>query len=152
MGASGHVQPASKQSWRSCIRISCLYSSGGSLTVLPGLSHAFTLLVFALLQKALAEKFRAEYNMHNEDGSSTQHTVADGPVDATAAISQAPPKSARARQVTIQIACISRAGREPGYKKTNQDNCFAFEKYISEDQSMFGAMDGHGPHGKQCYT
>jgi hypothetical protein len=43
---------------------------------------------------------------------------------------------------------MSRAGREPGYKKTNQDNCFAFEKYITEEQSMFGAMDGHGPHGE----
>jgi hypothetical protein len=42
---------------------------------------------------------------------------------------------------------MSRAGREPGYKKTNQDNCFAFEKYIAEDQSLFGAMDGHGPNG-----
>ncbi|GBF97866.1 phosphatase 2C [Raphidocelis subcapitata] len=42
---------------------------------------------------------------------------------------------------------MSRAGREPGYKKTNQDNCFAFEKYISEDESLFGAMDGHGPQG-----
>lgn len=42
---------------------------------------------------------------------------------------------------------MSRAGREPGYKKTNQDSCFAFEKYISEDEALFGAMDGHGPHG-----
>jgi serine/threonine protein phosphatase PrpC len=42
---------------------------------------------------------------------------------------------------------MSRAGREPGFKKTNQDNCFAFEKYITEEQSLFGAMDGHGPQG-----
>lgn len=43
---------------------------------------------------------------------------------------------------------MSRAGCEPGYKKTNQDNCFAFEKYITEDQALFGAMDGHGPNGE----
>ena len=48
----------------------------------------------------------------------------------------------------VQVACMSRAGKEPGFKKTNQDNCFAFEKYITEDQSLFGAMDGHGPHGE----
>lgn len=47
----------------------------------------------------------------------------------------------------INVACMSRAGKEPGFKKTNQDNCFAFEKYITEDQSLFGALDGHGPHG-----
>jgi serine/threonine protein phosphatase PrpC len=50
-------------------------------------------------------------------------------------------------QLKLQVACMSRAGKEPGFKKTNQDNCFAFEKYITEDQSLFGAMDGHGPHG-----
>jgi serine/threonine protein phosphatase PrpC len=43
---------------------------------------------------------------------------------------------------------MSRAGCEPGYKKTNQDNCFAFEKYITEDQALFGAMDGHGLNGE----
>ena len=48
----------------------------------------------------------------------------------------------------VSVACMSRAGKEPGFKKTNQDNCFAFEKYITEDQSLFGAMDGHGPHGE----
>lgn len=51
------------------------------------------------------------------------------------------------RPVRVSVACVSRAGREPGFKKTNQDNCFAFEKYCSDDQSLFGAMDGHGPHG-----
>jgi serine/threonine protein phosphatase PrpC len=50
--------------------------------------------------------------------------------------------------VQVQVACMSRAGCEPGYKKTNQDNCFAFEKYITEDQALFGAMDGHGPNGE----
>ncbi|KAG1662755.1 hypothetical protein FOA52_006780 [Chlamydomonas sp. UWO 241] len=47
----------------------------------------------------------------------------------------------------VSVACMSRAGKEPGFKKTNQDSCFAFEKYISEDQALFGAMDGHGPQG-----
>lgn len=43
---------------------------------------------------------------------------------------------------------MSRAGREPGYKKTNQDNCFAFEKYVLPNQSLFGTFDGHGPNGE----
>lgn len=51
-------------------------------------------------------------------------------------------------QVQVQVACMSRAGLEPGYKKTNQDNCFAFEKFITEEQALFGAMDGHGPNGE----
>lgn len=55
----------------------------------------------------------------------------------------APPRNG----VLLSAACLSRAGREPGYKKTNQDSCFAFEKYISDDGALFGAMDGHGPHG-----
>lgn len=64
--------------------------------------------------------------------------------------SEAPPaaaSSASGSALRLNVACMSRAGREPGFKKTNQDNCFAFEKYITEDQSLFGAMDGHGPHG-----
>lgn len=58
----------------------------------------------------------------------------------------------RERALRVNVACMSRAGREPGFKKTNQDNCFAFEKYITEDQSLFGAMDGHGPHGTWACT
>ncbi len=50
--------------------------------------------------------------------------------------------------VTCTMACMSRAGREPGFKKQNQDNCFAFEKYITNEQSLFGAFDGHGPNGR----
>ena len=50
--------------------------------------------------------------------------------------------------VTCTMACMSRAGREPGFKKQNQDNCFAFEKYITGDQALFGAFDGHGPNGE----
>lgn len=60
---------------------------------------------------------------------------------------QGPMEDDDKRPLRIMVACMSRAGREPGFKKTNQDNCFAFEKYITEDQSLFGAMDGHGPHG-----
>lgn len=60
----------------------------------------------------------------------------------------APPHvTSQGKGLRLSTACMSRAGREPGFKKTNQDNCFAFEKYISEDQSLFGAMDGHGPNG-----
>ncbi|CAD7697770.1 unnamed protein product [Ostreobium quekettii] len=47
----------------------------------------------------------------------------------------------------LKVACLSRGGREPGFKKTNQDNCFAFEKYIQHHQSLFGTFDGHGPNG-----
>ena len=47
------------------------------------------------------------------------------------------------------MACMSRAGREPGFKKQNQDNCFAFEKYITAEQALFGAFDGHGPNGRR---
>lgn len=57
------------------------------------------------------------------------------------------PGSSNGPPLKLQVACMSRAGKEPGFKKTNQDNCFAFEKYITEDQCLFGAMDGHGPHG-----
>lgn len=56
-------------------------------------------------------------------------------------------QSEEQRSILVNVACMSRAGREPGFKKTNQDNVFAFEKYITEDQSLFGAMDGHGPNG-----
>ena len=50
-----------------------------------------------------------------------------------------------------RIACMSRAGREPGFKKQNQDNCFAFEKYVCEGQALFGAFDGHGPEGRLSF-
>ena len=51
--------------------------------------------------------------------------------------------------VQCTMACMSRAGREPGFKKQNQDNCFAFEKFISGEQSLYGAFDGHGPNGEK---
>ncbi|PNW88452.1 hypothetical protein CHLRE_01g030200v5 [Chlamydomonas reinhardtii] len=67
--------------------------------------------------------------------------------DEPAVQGQLAPEEQERRTLRVNVACMSRAGREPGFKKTNQDNCFAFEKYITEDQSLFGAMDGHGPHG-----
>ncbi|KAG1676518.1 hypothetical protein FOA52_000061 [Chlamydomonas sp. UWO 241] len=61
--------------------------------------------------------------------------------------SSQPPTGGGDGGLRVSVACMSRAGKEPGFKKTNQDNCFAFEKYIFEGQSLFGALDGHGPHG-----
>lgn len=71
----------------------------------------------------------------------------EGPAPGEDQIEQGSLEDNDKRPLRIMVACMSRAGREPGFKKTNQDNCFAFEKYITEDQSLFGAMDGHGPHG-----
>lgn len=88
------------------------------------------------MQKELADKIRADYgNEYEEGGQGMQPEV--GGVGSPS----------QPRSIEVLVACMSRAGREPGYKKTNQDNCFAFEKYIAKDQSMFGAMDGHGPNG-----
>ena len=75
------------------------------------------------------------------------HDVQGGHDDAPAAMAPIQPGGGGLPPLKLQVACMSRAGKEPGFKKTNQDNCFAFEKYITEDQSLFGAMDGHGPHG-----
>lgn len=54
----------------------------------------------------------------------------------------------QAGRAKLSTACISRAGREPGFKKQNQDNCFAFDKYTQDGRALFGAFDGHGPEGK----
>ena len=43
-------------------------------------------------------------------------------------------------------ACVTRRGRESD-TKVNQDSCFAFDKYLTDEQSLFGAFDGHGPCG-----
>jgi hypothetical protein len=86
------------------------------------------------MQKNLAEKIAAEYGQYEEESTLQLDAMGGG-------------EPAGPRTIQVQVACMSRAGREPGYKKTNQDNCFAFEKFIGEDQSLFGAMDGHGPHG-----
>lgn len=56
------------------------------------------------------------------------------------------------KQITCTLSCMSRAGREPGFKKQNQDNCFAFEKYVAAGQALFGAFDGHGPNGAPHYA
>ena len=53
--------------------------------------------------------------------------------------------------VIHSVASLSRAGREPSYRKTNQDNCFAYQQYLHPSQALFGTMDGHGPNGhKVC--
>ncbi|KAF6264742.1 phosphatase 2C-like domain-containing protein [Scenedesmus sp. NREL 46B-D3] len=108
-------------------------------------------LSYVTNDKNLADKIKAEYAMYAEDDSSPQQQPATAAAAAAAAAGGSPkpqPQQAKKqRPIDVQVVCMSRAGREPGYKKTNQDNCFAFEKYITEEQAMFGAMDGHGPHG-----
>jgi hypothetical protein len=80
------------------------------------------------------------------DGDAAEAAHAPPPCGAHAA-----PRSQRA--VGMSVACMSRAGCEPAYKKTNQDSCFAFEKFVSEEESLFGTMDGHGPQGapRMCH-
>jgi hypothetical protein len=100
------------------------------------------------MQKNLADKIKAEYAMYAEDETSAQQQPEGTAATGAGGSTQSPAQQAKKpRPIEVQVACMSRAGREPGYKKTNQDNCFAFEKYITEEQSMFGSMDGHGPHG-----
>lgn len=94
-------------------------------------------LSYVTNDKDLADKIRAEY------GDRCSEEL--GALEGAEGLPRAPTPARRA--INLEVACMSRAGREPGYKKTNQDNCFAFEKYISEDESLFGAMDGHGPQG-----
>lgn len=45
------------------------------------------------------------------------------------------------------MASLSRAGKEKGRKKTNQDSCFAFRQFVQPHQAIAGVMDGHGPNG-----
>ncbi|WIA16852.1 hypothetical protein OEZ85_013785 [Tetradesmus obliquus] len=104
-------------------------------------------LSYVTNDKNLADKIKAEYAMYAEDESSLQEHQQGAAAAAAGGSPQAQQQAKKQRPIDVQVACMSRAGREPGYKKTNQDNCFAFEKYITEEQSMFGAMDGHGPHG-----
>lgn len=54
--------------------------------------------------------------------------------------------------VIDSVASLSRAGCEPNYRKTNQDNCFAYQQYLHPSQALFGAMDGHGPNGHKVST
>eukprot|EP00879_Flechtneria_rotunda_P011713 GHRR01012234.1.p2 GENE.GHRR01012234.1~~GHRR01012234.1.p2 ORF type:complete len:382 (+),score=136.61 GHRR01012234.1:110-1255(+) len=143
----------------SCKWTCCMTCSGAVLQLRPSdmavVAHQATRLANLAfgswsLQPRLAGRIRAEYAMYGDDGSSSgsssQTPLAVTPT-AAATGGEAAARPSKPRPVGVQVACMSRAGREPGYKKTNQDNCFAFEKYISEEQSMFGAMDGHGPHG-----
>ena len=46
------------------------------------------------------------------------------------------------------VGCLSQTGQEPGFKKTNQDNCLAFEKFLRHGQSLYAVFDGHGPNGR----
>lgn len=39
-------------------------------------------------------------------------------------------------------AVLSKTGREPGYKKTNQDSCFLHKYFAQHGQSLFGCFDG----------
>jgi len=66
------------------------------------------------MQKDLADKIRAEYGDHYFETEGGGLAGADGAVFA-------PPPGRRA--VSVAVACMSRAGREPGYKKTNQVRC-----------------------------
>ncbi|KAI3431854.1 hypothetical protein D9Q98_010606 [Chlorella vulgaris] len=63
-----------------------------------------------------------------------------------------PSKAAAAAAVPMSelihsVASLSRAGREPTARKTNQDTCFAFSQYCRPNQALLAALDGHGPHG-----
>jgi len=54
---------------------------------------------------------------------------------------------ATTRPVEVEVVAISKPGEDPGLKKQNQDNCFSFDFYALQDQSLFSALDGHGPNG-----
>jgi serine/threonine protein phosphatase PrpC len=49
--------------------------------------------------------------------------------------------------VIHSMASLSRAGREHGVRKTNQDTCFAFRQFVHPHQAIAAVLDGHGPHG-----
>lgn len=70
------------------------------------------------------------------------------------------------KPLDVSVACMSKAGKEGGKKKTNQDQCFVFETTLGDGgdgdnnpgggqhhrhhhrHCLFGVMDGHGPHGE----
>ena len=52
----------------------------------------------------------------------------------------------------LLIACATRAGDEPGYRKTNQDSYAVHEKFASTAGSFFAVFDGHGPNGEEGRT
>lgn len=47
----------------------------------------------------------------------------------------------------LLIACATRAGDEPGYRKTNQDSYAVHKTFASTGGSFFSVFDGHGPNG-----
>lgn len=49
--------------------------------------------------------------------------------------------------VIHSMASLSRAGKEKGMKKVNQDSCFAFRQFVQPHQAIGGVFDGHGPQG-----
>lgn len=48
------------------------------------------------------------------------------------------------------VESLSRAGQEPGYKKTNQDAPLHLVPFGEAGQCLFGAFDGHGPQGHRA--
>ena len=50
-------------------------------------------------------------------------------------------------KVIHSMASLSRAGKERGKRKANQDSCFAFRQFVQPHQAIAGVMDGHGPNG-----
>ncbi|KAI7839798.1 hypothetical protein COHA_006597 [Chlorella ohadii] len=74
------------------------------------------------------------------------------PGEPRAAASGSPRKSAAALAVPMSdlihsVASLSRAGKEPTHRKTNQDSCCAFSQYCRPTQALLAALDGHGPQG-----
>ena len=63
-------------------------------------------------------------------------------VDLKECVDEGPP------QTDLLIACATRAGDEPGYRKTNQDAYTVHEKFASTAGSFFAVFDGHGPNGE----
>eukprot|EP00210_Caulerpa_lentillifera_P003700 g3533.t1 len=79
-----------------------------------------------------------------------EKTRAGGAVEESVEIKRVVSRSQSSRSnmyFETEVACVSRTGREPGAKKTNQDNCFAFEKFIRRGDALFAAFDGHGSEG-----
>lgn len=74
---------------------------------------------------------------------------ADSPTsaEANAATGGVPPLPADVKRVLTLCAYMSRAGQEPDFKKTNQDNCCVHRIFADDAQSLYGCFDGHGPNG-----
>lgn len=51
-------------------------------------------------------------------------------------------------QLVHSVATLSRTGKTShSGRKTNQDSCFAYTKFLEPHQGLMGVMDGHGPQG-----